>query len=83
MPTETDAMYALCSTMTAYAREHRDDLRRISNSVRYADRMPPDFSTVLLKDYMSIEPGYREKLMQIPEFAAWLSSKGRLLHGTV
>lgn len=83
MPTGTDAMYALCSTMTAYAREHKDDLRRIANSIRYADRMPPDFSTVLLKDYMAIEPDYRTKLLQIPEFAAWLSSKGRLLHGTV
>lgn len=83
MPTSTDAMYALCSSMTAYARAHKDDLRRIANSIQYADRMPPDFSTVLLKDYMAIEPDYREKLLKIPEFAVWLSSKGKLLHGTV
>ncbi|MCH5170496.1 MAG: AAA family ATPase [Oscillospiraceae bacterium] len=83
VPTGTDAMYALCAAMTAYARNHKDDMRRIANSVQYADRMPPDFSTVLLKDYMYIEPDYRTKLLRIPEFSAWLSTKGRLLNGTV
>ena len=83
IPTGTDAMYALCAAMTAYAREHKDDMRGIANSVQYANRMPPDFSTVLFKDYMYIEPDYRVKLLRIPEFSAWLATKGRLLHGTV
>lgn len=83
LPTGTDALYALCSAMTAYARAHKDDMRRIANSIRYAERMPPDFSAVLLKDYMAIEHDYRARLLQIPEFSAWLSSKGRLLNGTV
>lgn len=81
MPTGTDALYALCSTMTAYARAHKDDLRRITNSITYADRMPPDFSTVLLRDYMYIERDYKLKLMQIPQFSRWLSTKGSLLNG--
>ena len=76
-------MYALCAAMTAYAREHKDDIRRIANSVQYANRMPPDFSTVLFKDYMYIEKDFRAKLLNIPEFSQWLSSKGRLLHGSV
>ena len=83
LPTNTDALYALCAAMTAYAREHKDDMLRIAKSVKYADSMPPDFSTVLFKDYMYIEPDYRAKLLGIPEFSAWLSSKGRLLNGTV
>lgn len=83
VPTGTDAMYALCAAMTAYARDHKDDMPRLANSVQYADRMPPDFSTVLFKDYMYIEKDFRKKLLQIPEFSAWLSTKGRLLHGTV
>lgn len=83
LPTGTDAMYALCAAMTAFARDHKDDIRRIANSVRYAERMPPDFSTVLFKDYMYIEKDFRAKLLNIPEFSKWLSTKGRLLHGTV
>ena len=83
LPGATDAMYALCSSMTAYAREHKNDVRRIANSVKYAAQMPPDFSTVLFKDYMYIEKDFRTKLLQIPEFSKWLSSKGRLLHGAV
>lgn len=83
VPQETDALYALVSSMTAYAREHKDDLRRIANSVRYADRLPPDFSAILLRDYLSIERGYREKLVKIPEFLRWLNTKGGLMNGVL
>lgn len=81
-PTSSDALYALVSAMLSYARVAKDDLSRIANSIRYADKMPPDFSTILLKDYMAIEEGYREKLIMIPEFSKWLREKGRLVNGT-
>lgn len=83
VPTSTDAMYALISSMTAYAREHKDDMAKITNSIKYADRLPPDFSAVLMKDYMYLEKGYKEKLMRLPEFTRWLNTKGRLLNGVV
>ena len=76
-------MYALCSSMTAYAKEHKDEMNRIANSIIYAEKMPSDFSAILMKDYMYIEDDYRTKLLQIPEFAKWLSTKGKLIHGTV
>lgn len=83
LPTGTDAMYALTAAMTAYARAHKDENSRIANSISYADRMPPDFSAMLMKDYMYIEKDYREKLLQIPAFSRWLSAKGRLINGVV
>ena len=83
LPSNTDAMYALTSSMVAYAREHKNEMRRIANSISYANKMPPDFSAILLKDYMYIEKNYKEKLMSIPEFAIWLRSKGRLINGAV
>jgi len=83
MPKSTDALFALVSSMTVYAREHKDKLNLIGNSIRYALGMPADFSTVLLKNYMAIEKGYRETLLKIPEFSRWISTKGRLLNGSV
>ena len=83
LPTNTDAMYALTASMTAYARSHKDEMAGIANSIRYADKMPPDFSAVLLKDYMYIDKDYKERLMLIPEFAKWLQSKGSLMNGSV
>lgn len=83
IPTGADALYALASAMTAYAREHKDELNRIANSIVYAERFPPDFSAMLLKDYLYIEKGYKERLMKVPAFSRWLSSKGRLLNGIV
>jgi hypothetical protein len=81
VPTKPDALYALISAMTAYAHEHQDDLMRIGNSVAYALRLPPDFSMVLMQDYMCIAPGYREQLLTIPDFSRWLSTKGSMLNG--
>ena len=83
MPKSTDAMYALSASMTAYAREHRTELSKIANSIRYADKMPPDFSALVLRDYLFLEPDYKLKLMKIPEFQKWLTTKGSLLNGIV
>lgn len=83
MPQNTDAVYALVSSMTAYAREHKDEMIRIENSILYAQGLPADFSAVLMRDYMAIEKGYKEKLMKIPEFSRWVSTKGRYMNGAV
>ncbi|SCW68775.1 ATPase family associated with various cellular activities (AAA) [Ruminococcaceae bacterium YRB3002] len=81
VPKNTDALYALTSSMTAYAREHSNEMDLIGNSIKYASRMPPDFSVVLLKDYMYLEEGYKARLMRVPEFIVWMRSKGSLLNG--
>ena len=82
-PKDTDVLYALVSAMVDFAREHKGDMSLIANSIRYADKLPPDFTAILLKDYMHLEDGYRTKLMNIPEFAAWMKTKGRLLNGAL
>ncbi len=82
VPTKPDVLYALTAAMTAYARDHKEDMAKIANSVRYAELLPPDFSVMMLKDYMYIEKDYREKLLRIPEFSRWLQTKGRLLNGS-
>lgn len=83
VPKNTDSLYALISSMTIYASSHKDDLEKITNSIRFAEKLPPDFSTILLKDYLYIEEDYKKKLLNIPEFNRWLKSKGRLLNGTI
>ncbi len=83
LPKTTDALYALTASMTQYAREHSENKTAIANSIRYADKMPPDFSALLMRDYLYLKPGYREFLMSIPEFSRWLASKGRLLNGVI
>ena len=61
----------------------KNNISKIANSICYANNLPPDYSAMLLKDYLYIEKGYKEKLLKIPEFSKWMSSKGRLLNGTV
>ncbi|WP_251198436.1 ATP-binding protein [Anaerotardibacter muris] len=81
-PTNTDALYALVSAILEHARLVKDDLDKMANAIRYADKMPPDFSTILMKDFMALEEGYREKLIMVPEFSQWLRTKGVLLNGS-
>ena len=83
VPSKPDVMYALISSMTAYAREHKDNIDEITNSIKYAQQLPPDFSAVLMKDYMYLDKNYKEKLMRIPEFSRWLTTKGRFLNGII
>ena len=83
VPKNTDALYALISSMSSYAREHKDDERKIINSIKFANKLPADFSAVLLKDYLYLEPGYRAKLMKMPEFLKWLEEKGKYLNGNL
>ncbi len=79
MPKTADALYALTSSMAAYARKCKDNLTKIENSINYAMAMPPDFSAVLLKSYMYLEEGYKTKLMKLPVFAKWLAKAGKYL----
>jgi len=81
IPKRADCLYALTSAMTSYASEHRQDLGAIRNSIIYASKFPPDFSVVLMKDYIYIEKDYIKTLMKIPEFERWMSTKGSLLNG--
>ncbi len=83
VPKSTDALYALVTAMETYAGDHRDEMGQIANSIRYAMRLPPDFAAVLLKGYMSLEEGYKEKLMTVPEFSEWIRTRGALLNGIV
>ena len=83
VPRTPDSLYALTSAMTSYAAEHRDDMEMIRNSILYANKLPADFSVMLMKDYMSIEKDYKKKLMSIPEFARWLQTKGSFLNGSI
>ena len=81
VPKGADVLYALCSAMTDYARKHKNDMTAIDNSLVYASYFTPDFCAVLLKDYMAIEPNYKQKLMaQSGAFVRLLSRCGRLLN---
>ena len=79
VPKGTDALYALVSSMSAYAREHDDSIYQLENSINYAFNLPSDYAFVLVKNYIAL--GLREKLMSSPSFVKFISTKGKLLNG--
>ena len=83
VPKSPDVLYALTAAMTSYAREHKEEITKIANSIRYAEKLPPDFGVVLMKDYMYIVKDYKRKLMPMPDFTKCLPAKGKILNGVI
>ena len=83
VPRQTDAMYALVSSMTAYASEHRTDNIAIGNSLAYAKRLPADFAELLIQNYRDFEKDYESFLRSVPEYLDYAAKKGRLRNGNV
>lgn len=83
IPKGTDAMYALVSSMTSYAAEHRYDAVMIGNSLSYAKRLPSDFTELLIQNYCDIEKNYESFLRTIPEYTEYGAKRGALRNGNV
>lgn len=83
VPKGTDAMYALVSSMTAYASEHRNDIVAIGNSLSYAKRLPADFAELLIQNYRDFEKNYESFLRNVPEYMDYAVKRGRLKNGNV
>jgi len=79
VPSSPDSLYAVVSTMVAHARRHQDDIDAIANSIKYALKMPPDFATILLKDYFVFSKDFKKQLMKLPELMKWLQRSGKYL----
>ncbi len=83
IPKKTDAMYALVSSMTAYASEHRSDPVAIGNSITYAKRLPADFTALLIQNYKNFGKEYESFLRSLPEYTDYASRRGAMRNGYV
>jgi hypothetical protein len=77
IPSDTDQMYAVISSMVAYAKTCTDDMAKMANSIRYGAQFPPDFAAVLFGDYAALKADYKHTMMRVQEFVSWLSSAGK------
>jgi len=81
VPKATDVLYSTVSSMTAYAKEHKEDEWQIGNSLRYAAGFPADFVSLLLNEYEGIDENYQAFLMNIPEYYELAAKRGRVRNG--
>ncbi len=83
IPKSADSMYAVISGMSAYAKDHKNDLEKISNSLRYVEKFPADYIAILLQNYEEIEEDYRKTLFMLPEYTTLISKRGIVRNGSV
>jgi hypothetical protein len=79
VPVQPDSLYAIVSSMAAHANRKKTDLTGIAHSIKYALKMPPDFSMILIKDYFAFGEEFRKKLMKLPELMDWLKNHGKYM----
>ncbi len=83
VPKSIDTLYAVVSSMTSYAKDHRNDAVQIGNSLLYAAAFPADFAALLIENYENIEENYKDFLLQIPEYYTLSQKRGRVRNGQV
>ena len=83
VPKTADAIYAVVTSMSEYAKDYKNDLEKIGNSLSYAEKLPADYIGILLMNYEAMEVDYQKKLMQIPEYTRLLSKRGVVRNGSV
>lgn len=84
IPASTDALFALVSSMTAYASEHRKDAVAIGNSLSFAKRLPADFAELLIRNYRDFEDYYDKLfLCKLPEYSEYVTRRGLIRNGKV
>lgn len=81
VPKKPNVVYALVSSMIAYARECKDDLEKIANAISYSEQFAPDFSVTFVRELLYFETGYSKKLITLPAYRKWMERKGRFLNG--
>ncbi len=80
-PTRPDALYALVSSMTAYARKPEVPISNIIQSVRYGVKLPCDYAMLLFKGYLQLDKceDMKSVLVRCREFSEWLNKNGRYM----
>lgn len=75
IPVRPEAMFALSSRMSAYARSHHT-AGEIENAVAYASKLPVEFRNRVFADLLQIKP-IRRQLSRIYAFDDWFVRSGR------
>lgn len=83
VPTAVDELYAVVSSMSIYAKEHKTDITQIGNSLNYAAGLPADFIALLIENYENFDDNYRDFLLQIPEYYDLSRKRGKIRNGKV
>lgn len=83
VPKSPAGLYSVVSSMSDYARSCKNDTRKIRNSIIYAKKLPIEYSTILVKNYLGFGDEFKKLLMTMPEFAKMLEKNGSLLNGFV
>ena len=87
VPKDPSIIYALCTSLTSYVSKHKNDIKSISNIIKYASNFPRDYSVMLMSDILLIDKNLEDKLFKLPEFVKWATNNSNksseMIHGVI
>ena len=83
VPTSLDCLYALVFSIISKASTFMYDETKISNSIKYASRLPSDFASLLLENYFLFDKAYKQYLSGLSEYRVLLKKLGVRLNGSI
>ena len=81
LPSNPSAVFALTCSLISYMKKHKDDLKGIINSIKYASKFPRDFSVIMMEAYLSADEELQSRLMSVPEFVRWMGDNVSVMNG--
>ena len=82
-PTTIDVLYATVSAMSVYAKDVKNDVVKIGNSLEYAKNFPSDFRALLVTNYKAFSVDYEDFLKSVPQYYNLVRESGVLRNGSV
>ena len=82
IPKQLDVLYALVYSLTMKAEKYKYDELKISNSLKYASKLPSDYANLLIQNYLLFDKNYKDFLLGLPAYRAFISKHGAIFNGT-
>jgi len=81
VPTDPSKLYALVKAMAVYAMERPEEKDKILNSIIYAKNLPPEFSMMLIREYMKFDADILNAMIDVPDVKELIDSNVGMLYG--
>ena len=83
IPTSVDSLYALVFSLTTKAKKIKYDEVKISNSLRYASKLPTDYTSLLVQNYFLFDKDYKRYLCGLDEYRSLVTKHGVRFNGSI
>ena len=81
VPSSVSEVFAVTCAIIRYAKMRKPTIKRLVNAIKYAHKLPKDFTLLVFTNYLNLDEDIVKKLTADPEFMRFMSQEGKILNG--